>query len=243
MFTPSPLEIPSNFNHNVAANIYYRLQAMQNAASASQYSNLKLAANNRPAARPVAAPQYYPHNAQLLQAQNYYNQMLLAGNRFPQQNGALNVKRTFEEKNFDLESLECQKKHFKDNNEDEVQSLTSTQDGDHSVNLFNSPLSKTDSSDSSLNQKNSPPVKKIVKATGSVINKKDKQEKKVVNALFDHEKQKLVFQVETAEGKKAKLTREEVIKEDPMLLLSFYESHLQFSKTLDFNPENLMKVD
>lgn len=244
MFTTSPMDFPLNFNNPMAANLYYRLQAAQQPSPAVPLSNMNLQNN-------YAASQFYNHNARLLQTQHNYEklrQMFYAANRFQQQNEALNVKRPFEEKNFNLDSFECQKKICKDNNEDEIQSLTSTQDGDQSQRLLSSPPFKTgdsekiDMSPASFNQSVSP-VKKIIKNTGTV-SKKGKNEQKVVNALFDHEKQKLVFQVEAANSKEARrLTREEVIKEDPMLLLSFYEKHLQFSKTLDFNPENLMKVD
>jgi len=68
----------------------------------------------------------------------------------------------------------------------------------------------------------------------------------VENVSFSPEQNNLIFKVAfnvDSQNKAYKtLTREELLKEDPLLLLSFYENHLQFVKTPDFQPSLLKKI-
>lgn len=63
---------------------------------------------------------------------------------------------------------------------------------------------------------------------------------------YNHEKKKCMFKVacdEKSTGGPNLLSREEVLKIDPLLLLYFYEKSLQFDKSPDFKSENLKKFD
>lgn len=70
--------------------------------------------------------------------------------------------------------------------------------------------------------------------------------KRISQVAFDREKKQLVYHIDTQTKDKmmnqVRRTRQEVLKEDPMLLLYFYERHLQFLSTPQFNPEKLVKL-
>ena len=69
-------------------------------------------------------------------------------------------------------------------------------------------------------------------------------QKKIVQMCFDEITENYVYKVETDtnSAKLLLLTREEVIKEDPKILLYFYENHIQFSQTAHFRAEKLRKL-
>lgn len=70
--------------------------------------------------------------------------------------------------------------------------------------------------------------------------------KRISQIAFDRQKNEFVYHLDTQTMKKeanqVRRTRKEVLKEDPLLLLYFYERHLQFLKTPGFDPENLVKM-
>jgi len=70
--------------------------------------------------------------------------------------------------------------------------------------------------------------------------------KKIVQMCFDEISEGYVYKVEaeanSSSSKLLLLTREEVIKEDPKILLYFYENHIQFSQTAHFQAEKLKKL-
>jgi len=77
-----------------------------------------------------------------------------------------------------------------------------------------------------------------------IVNKKQRKLNKVVKVVSSKQGD-LVFgvkrQAEKAETDEV-LTREEILKEDPLLLVYYYEKHLLFDNTSDFDPANLIKI-
>lgn len=72
------------------------------------------------------------------------------------------------------------------------------------------------------------------------------RKKRILEAAFDEAQQNLIFKVEcelsNKQGKCENLTRDEILSQDPKLLLYFYENHIQFAKTPGFKPEGLRKL-
>jgi len=70
--------------------------------------------------------------------------------------------------------------------------------------------------------------------------------KKIVQMCFDEISEGYVYKVEAepsqGSSKLQVLTREEVVREDPKILLYFYENHIQFSQTAHFQAEKLKKL-
>lgn len=76
------------------------------------------------------------------------------------------------------------------------------------------------------------------------IGKRSSGQKKIVQMCFDEITENYVYKVEN-DANSAKLlilTRDEVIKEDPRILLYFYENHIQFSQSAHFQAEKLRKL-
>ena len=76
----------------------------------------------------------------------------------------------------------------------------------------------------------------------------DEQKKKKLNKVvkvISSKRGELLFgvtrQAENAETDEV-LTREEILKEDPMLLVYYYEKHLLFDNVMDFDPAKLTKI-
>ena len=71
-------------------------------------------------------------------------------------------------------------------------------------------------------------------------------QKKIVQMCFDEISEGYVYKVEAEPGqcssKVLLLTRDEVIKEDPKILLYFYENHIEFSQTAHFQAEKLKRL-
>ena len=97
-------------------------------------------------------------------------------------------------------------------------------------------------------QKNLVNSKKSDKKTkiGQSLNE-NKGRKKIIQMAFDSTLQKLIFQIECEVGNLEKnflyLTREEIIEQDPELLLNFYEDHIQFAQIGDLGSEGLKRLD
>ena len=77
--------------------------------------------------------------------------------------------------------------------------------------------------------------------------KRNSRRKRVAEAVFNFEMQKVLLKVEccTNDSKEARieyLTRDELLEEDPLLLLYFYESHLKFKRMPRFQANNLKTV-
>ena len=73
------------------------------------------------------------------------------------------------------------------------------------------------------------------------------QSKKVIEVVFNSEVQQVLLKVEcsTMDSKKLDIqyrTKDEILKEDPKLLLYFYESHLQFKRRPNFQANKLKTV-
>jgi len=89
-------------------------------------------------------------------------------------------------------------------------------------------------------------TKEIPLMTPEVAPKENpKKLRRIVRTDYNKDSQKLIFKVQsllTTEKETSELTREEVLKEDPTMLLYFYENHLEFSKTPQFKPEKLKKI-
>ena len=71
--------------------------------------------------------------------------------------------------------------------------------------------------------------------------------RKIVNTSYDPQLKEFIFDVESGEqikGQKIiqKIARAELIKTEPLLLLNFYEKHIQFSQTPDFDPKLLANL-
>ena len=77
--------------------------------------------------------------------------------------------------------------------------------------------------------------------------RKHKESKKIIKAVFNHEREKVLFKVENKIGPNIfelkSQTREEILKEDPLLLVYFYEKYLWFSKTKGFDSKTLKPLD
>ena len=90
-------------------------------------------------------------------------------------------------------------------------------------------------------------VEKSQKHKKSAKVAKKSQPKKIIDAVFNSEMQEVLFKVEccAADSNKTEinyLAKDEVIETDPRLLLYFYESHLQFKRTPDFQACKLKTV-
>lgn len=159
-------------------------------------------------------------------------------------------KRTFEQTESGVEDLDSLKKKVKT---DESGSTLSTQEdrehGDKDIKSPDSPVvdrkSKKGRRDVGLKPQNSrKTVVKSCRLSSETQTYLIRRNFKAINKVsFDEHTQKLVFTVTTETDKKEicskVLTREQVIQEDPVSLLYFYERHLQFTKTPDFKPEKL----
>jgi phosphoribosyl-AMP cyclohydrolase len=148
---------------------------------------------------------------------------------------------------FDTEGLDYVQKKVKS---DETESNVSTQDGEHvERNTFtmSSPFSNDENS---LTEKIKSPKqnKNLSKMSQkSKVAKKSESKKeavKIEQIVFDCDREEVMFKVGSKKGEQdlLTLTREEILKKDPMALLNFYEKHLQFAKTPEFKPENLKKL-
>jgi len=145
---------------------------------------------------------------------------------------------------FNPQDLDCPDKKIK---LDEDKSNLSTEDENQSRKDFhklNSPqyISDNISKDLFGIQKINQELKPVLFEKGVLSSKKNRVE----NVTFSTEQNKLIFKVafhvDNEEKGLRTLNREELLKEDPLLLLSFYENHLQFVKTPDFQPNSLKKL-
>ena len=121
-------------------------------------------------------------------------------------------------------------------------------------NLENNEVESVSTQDESQNQQNSTfnkksqilyrsisklRVKRQQKRKENAKAKRNVRPKKVTEAVFDSELQNVLLKVETRTKNRKEedleyLTREELLEEDPKLLLYFYESHLQFKRKPSF---------
>jgi len=153
------------------------------------------------------------------------------------------TKRPFEEENLDSENFECHEKKMKSV---EVLSSPSTQSG--GSDDLRSPQKLhiiSETQDLELGQIKSPVQSKnflSMKEKNYEIEKEGKKIK-VKEIVFDHKTNQVKFKVEFNKGsinrKVQSMTREEILREDPSLLLAFYESNLRFAKATEFNPSQL----
>jgi len=67
-----------------------------------------------------------------------------------------------------------------------------------------------------------------------------KSKRKVEEIIYSYKEGKTLYKI-TGEDKEF-MTREEILSEDPSILLYFYENHLKFAKTSDFGPAKMKKV-
>ena len=171
--------------------------------------------------------------------------------KFPcEDESSLCEKRTFEQTEPITEELESLKKKVK--TDESGSSLSTQEDREHAEKEIKSPGSpflnkklNRGKKDACLKSRN--PRKTAVKSyriNTETPNCLIRRNFKAINKVsFDDQSQKLVFTVTTETDKKEVcskvLTREEVIQEDPVALLYFYERHLQFTKSPDFKPEKL----
>ena len=81
----------------------------------------------------------------------------------------------------------------------------------------------------------------------NLISKVPQGEKAIEKALFEKEKQQLMFVVKKCHSKKKKdtevLTRAEVLEKDPLLLIYFYEKSLKLVDATWFDPSSMKKLD
>jgi len=150
------------------------------------------------------------------------------------------AKRPYEE-DLDSENFEFIHKKVKSV---EVVSSPSTQADD--LKSPHKQDSISDMNDLGLEQIKSPIKSRTFLSKKEKITKTEKQGEKptqVKEVVFDHKANQLKFKVEFNKGsinqQVKSLTREEILKEDPALLLAFYESHLRFAKATEFNPMKL----
>ena len=72
-----------------------------------------------------------------------------------------------------------------------------------------------------------------------------KKLRRIIRTDYNEKLQMLVYKIESLsanEKESFEFTREEILEEDPKILLYFYENHLEFSKTPQFKPEKLKKL-
>jgi len=79
-----------------------------------------------------------------------------------------------------------------------------------------------------------------------VIDEQKKRKLNKVVKVISSKRGELLFgvtrQLENAAETDEVLTREEILKEDPMLLVYYYEKHLLFDNVMDFDPAKLTKI-
>jgi len=143
-----------------------------------------------------------------------------------QESQALNSKRGARESDSFLAELEKVQKKIK--NQDSI-SNSSTQYEDPSEELQASTSLKSRS---------------VSELEPMSIDKRTHGQRKIVQMCFDEITENYVYKVETDpnSAKLLILTRDEVIKEDPKILLYFYENHIQFSQSAHFQAEKLRKL-
>lgn len=163
----------------------------------------------------------------------------------PSKGKPIEVKKRKIEENWDLLCYEdlLQKKV----KIDETESHASTQgsmgdlhDNNSMTSLFSHNFNKS-AGNSPIKTVNNSSQIYLVNETKSKKTKKNKQ-KKIVGIVADHKTEGLLYKVEY-EGEGAKyLERDEVLQEDPLMLLYFYENSLQFKKAKEFQGSKLKQL-
>lgn len=73
------------------------------------------------------------------------------------------------------------------------------------------------------------------------ISQKIKRGSRILKSSYDDDRNDIIFKVET-DGKVSEVRRFDLLRNDPKLVLYFYELHLEFTKADDFNSANLEKI-
>ena len=121
--------------------------------------------------------------------------------------------------------------------------------------LFDSHLPTAENSNSSV--QNSPIIisPKEFKETVFVNRKSDNKEKvitkstkkmKIIKVVFEEGPGKMMFQVKVIENGNKKfvfMTKEEILQEDPLILVYFYERNLHFNGASDFDQMRLKRLE